>query len=214
MLLVCLLPSKLSTPTGTRRSFVTAFGAIATCVVRAHVAPKVVFDRHSQGKSFSRNATHIKLTGTISTSFDGMHSVLRIAELQHSISAGCDRKSLASLARTCKAFHETALDVLWRDDIEIAVLLRVMPPDLWVADDYRVVVCALKALCYMSCHCNAYFSTRAFAGRSHLQTLPYSTSTQNESILCRIALAMWGRKPYVLSNEICQNRCSQTFARS
>jgi hypothetical protein len=77
---------------------------------------------------------------------EDMHSVLRIAELQHMIFAGCELKSLPSIARTCRAFHETALDVLWRDDIEIAVLLRVMPPDLWEEDDYGMIVCALNAL--------------------------------------------------------------------
>jgi hypothetical protein len=60
-----------------------------------------------------------------------MHSVLRISEIQHLVFSGCDGKSLSSLARTCKAFHETALDVLWRDDINITSLLKVMPRDLW-----------------------------------------------------------------------------------
>jgi hypothetical protein len=98
---------------------------------------------------------HIKLTGTVcTTSLWDMHSALRIAELQQHVFAICHRKSLANLARTCKAFHETALDVLWRDDIEIAVLMRVMPPDLWEDnDDTGAIVCIRNAV---SCCCDAY----------------------------------------------------------
>ncbi|GLB45631.1 hypothetical protein LshimejAT787_2500230 [Lyophyllum shimeji] len=43
-----------------------------------------------------------------------------------------DFATLASVARTCTAFTEVALDALWRDQTSLAPLLQVMPADLWV----------------------------------------------------------------------------------
>ena len=54
-----------------------------------------------------------------------MNAVLQIAELQGLIFVECDRKSLARLARTCKLFHDTALDLLWHE-VEIWRVLTLM----------------------------------------------------------------------------------------
>ncbi|GLB45700.1 hypothetical protein LshimejAT787_2600330 [Lyophyllum shimeji] len=43
-----------------------------------------------------------------------------------------DFATLASVARTCTAFTEVALDALWRDQTSLAPLLQVMPADLWL----------------------------------------------------------------------------------
>ncbi|GLB44366.1 hypothetical protein LshimejAT787_1602960 [Lyophyllum shimeji] len=43
-----------------------------------------------------------------------------------------DFATLASVARTCTAFTEVALDALWRDQTSLAPLLQVMPADLWM----------------------------------------------------------------------------------
>lgn len=41
------------------------------------------------------------------------------------------RRDLARLARTCRAFHEVALDLLWEEQRGMLPLLRCMAPDLW-----------------------------------------------------------------------------------
>ncbi|KII86311.1 hypothetical protein PLICRDRAFT_43905 [Plicaturopsis crispa FD-325 SS-3] len=39
--------------------------------------------------------------------------------------------TLASLARTCRAFHEVASDLLWEEQMGVQPLIKCMPPDLW-----------------------------------------------------------------------------------
>ncbi|KAJ7184806.1 hypothetical protein C8R46DRAFT_466922 [Mycena filopes] len=39
--------------------------------------------------------------------------------------------TLAALARTCKAFQDPALDVLWRFQVDLVPALRLFPEDLW-----------------------------------------------------------------------------------
>ena len=41
------------------------------------------------------------------------------------------RKSLASLARTCRALQKPALDALWAELPSLAPLIRCLPQDLW-----------------------------------------------------------------------------------
>ncbi|KAJ7184811.1 hypothetical protein C8R46DRAFT_466968 [Mycena filopes] len=40
-------------------------------------------------------------------------------------------KTLAALARTCKAFQDPALDVLWTFQVDLVPALRLFPQDLW-----------------------------------------------------------------------------------
>jgi hypothetical protein len=42
-----------------------------------------------------------------------------------------DKFALSSLARTCRAFHEPALDILWHTLSSIVPLLKTFPPCLW-----------------------------------------------------------------------------------
>lgn len=42
-----------------------------------------------------------------------------------------DRKSLAALAVTCRAFYESAMDVLWSELDSLAPLVKCMPPNMW-----------------------------------------------------------------------------------
>ena len=39
--------------------------------------------------------------------------------------------TLASLARTCKAFMEPTLDALWRSQVTLAPLVQTFPEDVW-----------------------------------------------------------------------------------
>lgn len=41
------------------------------------------------------------------------------------------RETVAALARTCRAFEDPALDVLWRTLPSLASLVQIMPSDAW-----------------------------------------------------------------------------------
>jgi hypothetical protein len=63
-----------------------------------------------------------------------MHRCLSISEVISAIFGEIPypqtRHSLASLARTCRAFQEPALDLLWRR-AGLIQALKTMPDDLW-----------------------------------------------------------------------------------
>jgi hypothetical protein len=81
-----------------------------------------------------------------------MHRCLSISEiLSYLLDNFCRDPELAAVARTCKEFTgqfslfrsvsaksglrdvaEPALDLLWRDQVSLAPLIRCMPQDLWV----------------------------------------------------------------------------------
>lgn len=50
------------------------------------------------------------------------------------------RAALAALARTCKAFHECALDALWRTQTDLDHLMCCLPQKYWSKDGYIHVV--------------------------------------------------------------------------
>ncbi|KAH7914045.1 hypothetical protein BJ138DRAFT_1177552 [Hygrophoropsis aurantiaca] len=64
-----------------------------------------------------------------------MHPALLIGEIQLCIFNQISEKyTLFALARTCKAFTEAALDVLWRDSDSFVRLIQCMPQDLWTVE--------------------------------------------------------------------------------
>ncbi|GLB34285.1 hypothetical protein LshimejAT787_0111690 [Lyophyllum shimeji] len=68
-----------------------------------------------------------------------MQNCLNITEIQHHIFSYCKSEiwgygALANLARTCKAFTENSLDLLWHDLDRLAPLIQVMPSDLWAVE--------------------------------------------------------------------------------
>ncbi|KII93116.1 hypothetical protein PLICRDRAFT_380502 [Plicaturopsis crispa FD-325 SS-3] len=66
-----------------------------------------------------------------------MHRCLMILDVLLMIFESLDlsKRDLARLARTCKLFCSPALDVLWRDQQHLLVLLKCLPPDLWKNED-------------------------------------------------------------------------------
>ena len=125
-----------------------------------------------------------------------MHSILRILELQRLIFTGCDRKSLPRLARTCKTFHETALDVLWRDDASIVSLLQVMPQDLWfIGCRDRTFVPSIPLVVSLA---PLIFSSAAFSQIDHLcrpRAIQQVRKTSLFPMLSRLSIG-GGRDPY------------------
>ncbi|KAH7908173.1 hypothetical protein BJ138DRAFT_1069309 [Hygrophoropsis aurantiaca] len=64
-----------------------------------------------------------------------MHQALLIEEIQLSIfNQILGSRTLYALARTCQAFTETALDVLWCDLDCFPRLIQCMPKDLWMSE--------------------------------------------------------------------------------
>ena len=72
-----------------------------------------------------------------------MHPCLRVPELASLIAEECapnihtstheslDLRAVYALARTCRALHGPALDVLWYSQRTLKHLLMCMPDDLW-----------------------------------------------------------------------------------
>ena len=63
-----------------------------------------------------------------------MHRCLNIVELQSQIFEYCAHfglKSVAVLAQTCRAFHESALEILWRELEDISPFIKMLPSHLW-----------------------------------------------------------------------------------
>ena len=64
-----------------------------------------------------------------------MHHALEIQEILSNIFVYCSPSllgkkvtaDLAALARTCRAFKEPALDVLWRELVDLSQLARCLP---------------------------------------------------------------------------------------
>ena len=65
-----------------------------------------------------------------------MHRCLSILDIQWLIFSYCRRRTLVKLAMTCKSFHETALDLIWRK-IRFNNLIKAMPADLWTHTSSR-----------------------------------------------------------------------------
>ncbi|KAF7305376.1 hypothetical protein HMN09_00789800 [Mycena chlorophos] len=82
-----------------------------------------------------------------------MHYCLRIPEIRSAVfwqlapdSSGIEgwippdvRRDLAALARTCKAFSDGALDVLWSRQTTLVPFMKCLPPDAWEAFEDEVV---------------------------------------------------------------------------
>ncbi|KAF7329350.1 hypothetical protein MKEN_00196300 [Mycena kentingensis (nom. inval.)] len=61
-----------------------------------------------------------------------MHHALCIAEILENILVSLsDHQSLARLARTCRAFTESSLDALWRDQTTLVNFFTLLPSDCW-----------------------------------------------------------------------------------
>lgn len=62
-----------------------------------------------------------------------------LARLQRKLRARCDSSVLGPLARTCKAFNEPAISVLWEELPSLSPVLGLLPEDLLVSLDDKVV---------------------------------------------------------------------------
>lgn len=70
-----------------------------------------------------------------------MHHCLQLQELLPIIfrNHAHDAKMLARLARTCKAFQDPALNLLWHSQNTLLPLLRCLPPNAWTIKEGKFV---------------------------------------------------------------------------
>lgn len=85
----------------------------------------------------------VKDDQTVTLQYTGMHSSLLITEIFQNIldiliMEGAEG-TIASLARTCRTFHDASLDILWFEQLGLLHLVRCMPSDLWVESEGIVV---------------------------------------------------------------------------
>ncbi|KDQ62049.1 hypothetical protein JAAARDRAFT_447960 [Jaapia argillacea MUCL 33604] len=66
-----------------------------------------------------------------------MHYAMEIPEILTNIFENLRSVTLPAVARTCLAFREPALDLLWHSDASLGDLIRCMPPDAWKEEVVR-----------------------------------------------------------------------------
>ncbi|KAJ7627493.1 hypothetical protein FB45DRAFT_1082859 [Roridomyces roridus] len=65
-----------------------------------------------------------------------MHRALAIAEIVLITASECaDDSTLPAFARTCRAFRDPALDLIWQEQYELLHLLKCMPDGLWETEE-------------------------------------------------------------------------------
>ncbi|KAJ7110701.1 hypothetical protein C8R43DRAFT_1139272 [Mycena crocata] len=60
-----------------------------------------------------------------------MHRCLQISEVVQAICDQTSRRNLVSLARTCQALRDTALDAIWHTQKSLLPLVKCLPPHIW-----------------------------------------------------------------------------------
>ncbi|KAJ7441107.1 hypothetical protein FB451DRAFT_1441531 [Mycena latifolia] len=71
-----------------------------------------------------------------------MHRCLEISEVLNAILGRANRRTLASLARTCHDLRDPALDVLWHSQTSLVPILKCLPAHIWqeiVLDKRRIL---------------------------------------------------------------------------
>ena len=68
-----------------------------------------------------------------------MHRALLIPEILHAVCVYATDATLVSLVRTCKVFHEVAIQVLWDELHDLNPLIKCFPEDAWTVDQEHVV---------------------------------------------------------------------------
>ena len=73
------------------------------------------------------------------------HRALYIGEVYRNICRVANDSTLAVLARTCKYFHEPAVQMLWRDLPDLVPLVKLFPENVWIIENQKIVSCRTKS---------------------------------------------------------------------
>ncbi|KAF8550842.1 hypothetical protein OG21DRAFT_364179 [Imleria badia] len=77
----------------------------------------------------------IKSTSAVHAFTVDMHAALQLSEICDVVCNFLDRRTLARLACTCRAFEEPALDALWKAMRGFEPLTRLLPDSMWILED-------------------------------------------------------------------------------
>ena len=73
-----------------------------------------------------------------------MHACLKVDELvrliAHELVTSGAKATIVALARCCKSFEDSVLDVLWETQGALLILLKSLPGDVWNEGGYIVSV--------------------------------------------------------------------------
>jgi hypothetical protein len=114
------------------------------------------FFRESLASHLSLSTFQVRLVLSRVTAYmPAMHKCLETPDLLEMICKvlkdDFGNHALSSLARTCRAFHEPALDILWNTLSSLVPLLKTFPPCLWnvaqVANGRTLFVRSTLSIC-------------------------------------------------------------------
>lgn len=96
-----------------------------------------------------------------------MHRALQVHDVYLNILSHLGfipRHAILHLALVCKAFHEPALDILWRDMQGLEKLLRTFPEDVWEGPNTPRLRTYVRPIMHASPrpHCDGLFVGRFF----------------------------------------------------
>lgn len=91
-----------------------------------------------------------------------LHPCLKIPELLavifeslYRLNSPDGRASLARLARTCRLFHDSALDMLWQTQVTLFPLIKLFPEELRVEENHQSRHIASKVVVWHLAACFA-----------------------------------------------------------
>jgi hypothetical protein len=141
-----------------------------------------------------------------------MHHSLSILEVLSIVFSFCDRPTLNAVARTCKLFHNPALDLLWCHPVSFVTLLETMPADLWEIRGEFPIRVLVRETTLKSVFVSLIFDSSIFEDLSFPPTLTHFTNMRGESSLFHIKsrISVWvQQRPYASTSYRCQ--CCQIF---
>jgi hypothetical protein len=141
-----------------------------------------------------------------------MHHSLSILEVLSLIFSFCNRPTLNAVARTCKLFHDPALDLLWCHPVSFVTLLKTMPADLWEIRGSFLLRAVVRETTSIFVSLIFRFDSSIFEGLSFPPTLTHFTNMRGESSLFHIRslVSVWvQQRPYASTSYRCQ--CCQIF---
>ena len=68
-----------------------------------------------------------------------MHKALGVVDVFLKVCEEVNKPTSAALARTCKMFHESAIQTLWRTVPGLGPLIMLFPQDAWRVDANAIV---------------------------------------------------------------------------
>ena len=75
-----------------------------------------------------------------------MHEVFSLVDTFRRICELAEEPTRAALARTCKTFHEPAIQALWHTIPDLVPAVMLFPQDAWRIDEDRDIIVSSRGL--------------------------------------------------------------------